>query len=545
MQAQPSTSKDATSKKSLIKIVRHPPFPLLTDLPTEPAFLPGSDPFSTLPIAVDVADEEVASVPNGVALSSGDAPLQSLMAPYVIVGAGAAAASAVREIMRQDPEASVLVIGNERAPPYRKPLLSKDLWTDVERRQETLAMLLNFEWSDYATELFPLHDEARRVRYVPDASLVSSDAHVPVTFILGKTVETLNPQEKTIQLDDGVIISYGKLLLAMGSAATALPSDFMRFDNVINYGTIESFVKLASLVEPASSTAYAEGAKLVLQGSGFVSLELASSLNKLQPAAVMHVLPGSGPLSAVLPNYLSSWLSHRLADLAITQKPHVIIEDIVAAEGAQQVNVKLSNGEEVLARAVVFDSPWNPNTDLALAAGLSLDQKTHGLMTDAFLRCSPDIFVAGDLCTLPKEVVPLGPDRVTSFDNAVSTGTAVGYNMVAAAKNQPLKAFTPQVSVVSCNIADDIRLQFFGRPSSTFKTVGFWKRLSSASQVQSRSIMDIEKGVLLYLDSSRIVGIVTLNMDARARDLSLSTLNDNSTLEADVEKVGRMFQQLF
>ena len=50
-------------------------------------------------------------------------------AKYLIVGAGMAADAAVRGIREVDPDGSIVLVGAENDPPYKRPLLSKGLWT--------------------------------------------------------------------------------------------------------------------------------------------------------------------------------------------------------------------------------------------------------------------------------------------------------------------------------------------------------------------------------------------------------------------------------
>jgi len=47
---------------------------------------------------------------------------------YVLVGAGPASFSAMRTIMRSDPDGQILIVGEEKYTPYMRPPLSKELW---------------------------------------------------------------------------------------------------------------------------------------------------------------------------------------------------------------------------------------------------------------------------------------------------------------------------------------------------------------------------------------------------------------------------------
>ena len=56
--------------------------------------------------------------------------------PYVVLGAGLAAASAVEGIRRRDSNGSILLIGAEQEPPYDRPPLSKQLWSGKKTMEE-------------------------------------------------------------------------------------------------------------------------------------------------------------------------------------------------------------------------------------------------------------------------------------------------------------------------------------------------------------------------------------------------------------------------
>ena len=77
---------------------------------------------------------------------------------YVIVGAGVAAASAVKGIRSQDPSGTVGVFGAEPDKPVYRPVLTKDLWL---KDDQTL------EGSSLASDL----DDDEHVDLVTDATV--------------------------------------------------------------------------------------------------------------------------------------------------------------------------------------------------------------------------------------------------------------------------------------------------------------------------------------------------------------------------------------
>jgi hypothetical protein len=66
----------------------------------------------------------------------------SFTVKYILIGAGAASFSALESIKEVDPNADVLIIGDEAFIPYMKPPLSKELW----RADETAKPFTFKDW---------------------------------------------------------------------------------------------------------------------------------------------------------------------------------------------------------------------------------------------------------------------------------------------------------------------------------------------------------------------------------------------------------------
>jgi hypothetical protein len=65
--------------------------------------------------------------------------LEPIYMPYVVIGTGTAAFAAANAIRERDPEAQVLMIGDEGELPYNRTPLSKELWhTDDPKIAENL-----------------------------------------------------------------------------------------------------------------------------------------------------------------------------------------------------------------------------------------------------------------------------------------------------------------------------------------------------------------------------------------------------------------------
>ncbi|MFD4210937.1 FAD-dependent oxidoreductase, partial [Micromonospora tulbaghiae] len=106
---------------------------------------------------------------------------------FVIVGAGLAGAKAAETLRAEGFTGRVILIGDERDHPYERPPLSKGYLGGKEERDSVFV----HERPWYAGADIELH--------------------------LGQPVTALDRYAKTVQLGDGTVIHYDKLLLATGS----------------------------------------------------------------------------------------------------------------------------------------------------------------------------------------------------------------------------------------------------------------------------------------------------------------------------------------
>src|SRR5512133_1348227 len=126
---------------------------------------------------------------------------------YVIVGGGVAGNSAVEGIRELDKKGKILMVGGERDLPYDRPPLSKQLWKGDQKIEEI---------------------------FKHDAGYYRENG---VEVRLGVEVVGLDVAAKTVQLGNGAVVGYGKLLLATGGTPRRL--DIPGGDLACYYRTVE------------------------------------------------------------------------------------------------------------------------------------------------------------------------------------------------------------------------------------------------------------------------------------------------------------------
>lgn len=298
---------------------------------------------------------------------------------YLIVGGGMTANAAVQGIREVDPAGEIAIVGDEPDPPYKRPPLSKGLWTGKP---------LESIWHDVP------HD---------------------VDLRLGRTVRWLDLASKRVCDDRGEWTGFDRLLLATGSRPRRLfPSGQPLSDQVIHFRTVQDYLWLRALTET--------GERFAVVGNGFIGAEIAAAL-AMQGKAVTMVFPGAGIGERIFPPDLARHLN------ASFQERGVNVRHGVSATGIEE------RGETLLLQTTDGDFPVDgvvagigtePNVELARAAGLVVDD---GIAVDRFLRAShPDIYAAGDVASFP--VTALGDRRrIEHEDNALTMGRHAGRAM--------------------------------------------------------------------------------------------------------------------
>jgi NADPH-dependent 2,4-dienoyl-CoA reductase/sulfur reductase-like enzyme len=158
------------------------------------------------------------------------------------------------------------------------------------------------------------------------------------------------------------------------------------------------------------------------------------------------------------------------------------------AERGSRVTIETSGGSAVTADAVVAGLGIVPDTALAAAAGLEVDD---GIVVDEQLRTShPDVFAAGDVArfTAPALDTRL---RVEHEDNALTMGRAAGRAMAGAAEPYAhLPFFYSDLF--------DLGYEAVGVMDPAGETVADWKE-------------PFREGVIYYLSAGRVRGVLLWN----------------------------------
>ena len=305
--------------------------------------------------------------------------------PYVIIGGGLAGVAAADTIRRRDKTARLMLICAESHPPYDRVPLSKGyLLGDIERDQVFLRPARFYERNQ-------------------------------VELVLGQAVTALDLTTRQVTLADGRQIGFEKLLLATGGRPRRLP---------IPGADLAGLYYLRNLEDSDAIRAALQGARrAVVIGGGFIGCEVATGLAHLGlTTTVVELTPGV--LSLVLDAETSGFIESFLRQQGITVLTNTAATHFVGEQGRVRA-VVTNTGAELEADLVTVGVGIAPNTELAAAAGLSVD---NGVLVNEYLEAAPGVYVAGDIARYYSP--PLGRQlRVEHYDVALQHGRVAGANM--------------------------------------------------------------------------------------------------------------------
>jgi len=304
----------------------------------------------------------------------------------VVIGAGQAGAALAARLRGQGFDGAITLIGEEDAPPYQRPPLSK-----------------GYLLGDMAVDRLSL----RGAEFYADQR---------IDLTLGAKVTAIDPVARTVTVG-GAQLAYDQLALTTGAVPRRLPAAMGG-----DLGGVYTVRTLADV--DAMRAEFAPGRRVVIVGGGYIGLEAAAVAAKLGlDVTVLEMAP------RILQRVASPETSNYFR--ALHQAHGVKILESVGLDSllgdTRVTGVRLTEGRELPADFVIIGVGITPANALAEAAGLRTE---NGIWTDTMGRTSdPNIWAAGDCASFPHAE---GRLRLESVGNAIDMAEAVADNMLGA-----------------------------------------------------------------------------------------------------------------
>lgn len=284
-------------------------------------------------------------------------------APVVIIGSGLAGYGVAREFRRQDKDTPLVIVSRDGAGFYSKPMLSNAL-----AGNKTAAALVMKTAEKMAVEL-------------------------SATIKARAGVSSIDTQAQTVSLDNGEVIAYRDLVLALGADPIRIPLQGDAAADVLSVNDLDDYARFAERLE---------GAKMVaIFGAGLIGCEFANDLLARGVTPIVIDL-ADRPLPRLLPHEASARLRSLLESGGV--RFHFGVAAGRVDRNGDGVRVLLSDGNTIEADLVLSAIGLKPRIDLAAAAGLAVNR---GVVVNRLLATSmPHVHAVGDCAEVAGHTLP-------------------------------------------------------------------------------------------------------------------------------------------
>lgn len=373
-------------------------------------------------------------------------------AGIVIVGAGTAGVTAAATLRAEGYGGPVTLIGAEPGLPYRRTALSKDLLA-ADLSEERIALQKPEFWASKGID-------------------VRGDVRVTA----------IDPDERTVALDDGGVLDYAALVLATGGRPVR-PS--WLDDGVRSLRTRDDALAIRDDLTRSE--------RLVVIGGGLIGLELAASAAAHGMSA--SVVEASDRLAGrVMPAVVSEYLAALHSDNGVWLRTSSTVDT------ATPRRVQLADGTQLVGTVV---AAVGAHPDLALAQASGVTVCAAGVVVNGALATDvPGIFAAGDVAALP-DVRTGAPARGEHWFGATDQGKAVARSVLADLADLPAPPFAEVPRAWTMQYGVNIQM------------VG-WPTASDDVRVEG-SLAEGDALVTTY-DEGALIGAVAVGRAAAARE---------------------------
>lgn len=356
------------------------------------------------------------------------------------------------------------------------------------------------------------------------------EADTSTTVATETRVIALDVPQHLLLLDDGDIVSYGKVLLATGSEPLVPPElvapiaeDKGARARVSTFRTFSDYLALDAALSDERTRS------IVVVGGGPLGTELAYGLATRAralphaPRVTLAVDDAHGPLAPHFPPYLREELTRMLkgagVDVALSSRALNITRGN-AEQGALAVNTRAAS---LAADHVVLAVGASPRVDIARESALEI-APDGGVLCSSELQCARDVFAAGDAASFWNPVTRKR-ERRTQRTHAELSGRLAAHNMLEREREDVRGAMATWSEQTEGRVGP-LRYTSVGELDDALQTVAAWEvtdeelaAFAPSDQLRAQTALpqltpalEARRGVVYYLRASRIVGVLLWNL---------------------------------
>ena len=275
------------------------------------------------------------------------------MDPIVILGAGLAGYTLVREFRKLDSQTPLVLITGDDGRNYSKPMLS----TGFAKGKDADGLAMQS----------------------PEGMAEQFNARI----VTAATVASIDRLAKELVLDNGDREPYGRLVLALGAEPVVAPLKGDALDKVLSVNDLQDYDRFRKAL-PA-------GGRVAVLGAGLIGCEFANDL-RAGDYSVDVIAPSETVMSGLLPENAGRAVQNALDELGVAFHLGHTVTDVNRTDTGVQLT--LDNDAHIQADIVLSAIGLRPRTVLAEQAQLHIN---NGICVDHTLATNdPNIFALGD-----------------------------------------------------------------------------------------------------------------------------------------------------
>lgn len=232
-----------------------------------------------------------------------------------------------------------------------------------------------------------------------------------ITSLSGRRALHIDRTHRSVTLCDGSLLTYDKLVLAMGGRPRPLPLAEQFHGHVDNFHYLRTHADADAI-----RSNFGAGRNLVIIGGGYIGLEVAAAAVKSHMNVIVLETAPRVLARVTAPEVAAFYENvHRKAGVDIRTSEQIERLEC-SADGKRIIAVLCANGVRLPADLVVAGIGLLPNSELASEAGLLVED---GIVVDAELRTSDKAIMAIGDCARHYSHIYERSVRIESVPNAL------------------------------------------------------------------------------------------------------------------------------
>ncbi len=371
---------------------------------------------------------------------------------YLIIGGSAAGMAAAQSIRELDKNGSVTVLSDEPDMPYFRPMIP--YMVTGKKSDSDIALSGNGPYTGTG-----------------------------IKILTGSRADSVNFDERSVNIKGKDALSYGKLLLATGSHPYLPPE--IKGTDAKGVFALRTMADARAMAKRADKTKHA-----VMLGGGLLNLKAAFALLE-RGVEVTLVVYSPEVLSQLMEPedviLIRNALNRAGLKIRTGCSATAILTGLKGVKG-----VALDDGSEMPCQMVCIGKGVRPNTGFLSGSNIAIDK---GIVVDKYTACNkPHAFAAGDVAVT---FDPVTGDRVVTglWTNAVEMGRCGGFNM-AGRKT----AYSGTFGIMNATQVAD----------QPFVSMGIVHTRGTGYEVHARATGSTFRKVIFSPEGDRLVGMVLI-----------------------------------